>query len=315
VVLSVVMITYNHEKYLKQAIEGVLSQEVDFSFELIIADDNSLDGTSKVINDLIEKHPKGHLIQYYKHPNNKGMSGNFLWALQKAKGKYIALCDGDDYWIDPLKSQKQVDFLERHEEFGLVHTNNQVFIQENLRFSTLPRSIVDSDELFEHLIFKSNPICTLTVCLRAEILSSYINSLKLPDELYLLSDYPIWLWVSLKSKIKLLNEVTGVYRILNESASQSIDPGRKVVFVENVKKQALFFLEKEREDEYKLAFYRKYALLYSRYVEKEYKKSIMQLFLKKKKYLDFVRFVLLGFLSPSNPAIKVIDKFHIIYNC
>lgn len=311
--LSVCLITYNHEKYIRQAIEGVLMQKVDFEWELIIADDCSTDGTRDILLEYKSIYPD--FIKLILQEKNIGAAKNWYDLISSPKSKYIAYFEGDDYWIDNLKLQKQVDFLEANEDYGLVHTNNKVFVQNKMGFSTLSRDVIDNEELFEYLIFKSNPICTLTVCFRSELIFEYFNSLKFPADLYLLSDYPTWLWISLKSKIKLLNEVTGVYRILDESASQSVDPGRKVVFVENVRKQALFFLEKEREDEYKLAFYRKYALLYSRYVEKEHKKSIMQLFLKKKKYLDFVRFVLLGFLSPSNPAIKVIDKFHVIYNC
>lgn len=120
--VSVVMISYNHEKYIEEAINGVLMQEVDFDLELIIADDNSPDNTETIVKNIILSHPNRYSIKYTKHINNKGMMPNFVWALNQCNGKYIALCEGDDYWTDPLKLQKQVDFLEANEEYvGAFH--------------------------------------------------------------------------------------------------------------------------------------------------------------------------------------------------
>ena len=121
-IVSVVMITYNHEKYIQQAVEGVLMQQTDFPIELIIADDASPDQTEKIVTTIKKKHPNGNWIKYTRHLQNKGMTENFMWALGQAQGKYIALCEGDDYWTDPYKLQKQVDFLEANEEYGLVAT-------------------------------------------------------------------------------------------------------------------------------------------------------------------------------------------------
>ena len=118
--VSVIMITYKHETFIAEAIEGVLMQEVDFPVELIIADDCSPDGTGEIVQKFIDEHPNGRWIKYTKHKANKGMMPNFVWALEQAKGKYIALCEGDDYWTDPLKLQKQVDFLEANEEYILT---------------------------------------------------------------------------------------------------------------------------------------------------------------------------------------------------
>ena len=110
------MITYNHEKYIREAIEGVLMQECDFEVELIVANDCSPDETNKIVNDIIKTHPRGHWIKYTEHTENKGMMPNFIWALEQCKSTYIALCEGDDYWTNPLKLQKQVDFLEENKQ-------------------------------------------------------------------------------------------------------------------------------------------------------------------------------------------------------
>jgi len=119
--VSVCMITYNHEKYIAEAIEGVLMQEVDFDVELIIADDASKDNTSEIIKKYVDNHPKGNWIKYNRHRSNLGMMPNFIWALEACQGKYVALCEGDDFWNDPSKLKKQIEFLEKNTHFVLTY--------------------------------------------------------------------------------------------------------------------------------------------------------------------------------------------------
>ncbi|MFV5703590.1 glycosyltransferase [Flavobacterium sp. XS2P12] len=133
--VSVCMITYGHEEFILQAIEGVLMQECDFVIELVIANDASPDTTDEIIQAIIKNHPRGSWIRYTKHEKNIGMIPNFIFALKKCKGKYIALCDGDDYWTDPLKLQKQICFLEANEDYTLCFTrfivkNGSVFSED-----------------------------------------------------------------------------------------------------------------------------------------------------------------------------------------
>lgn len=120
ILVSVNMISYKHEAFVKKAVEGVLMQETNFEYDLIIADDCSPDDTEQIINEIITKHPKGNIIKYYKHKKNLGILANWQFALEKCEGKYIALCEGDDFWTDPLKLQRQVDFLEKNDNFALV---------------------------------------------------------------------------------------------------------------------------------------------------------------------------------------------------
>lgn len=116
------MITYNQEKFIAEAIEGVLMQDVYFDVELLIADDASSDNTNTIVQQYIDNHPRGKWINYTRHQENKGMMGNFVWALENCKGKYIALCEGDDYWIDQEKLKKQFQFLEMNKSFvGTYH--------------------------------------------------------------------------------------------------------------------------------------------------------------------------------------------------
>jgi glycosyltransferase involved in cell wall biosynthesis len=119
--VSVVMITYGHESFIEKAVEGVLMQKCDFEVELIIADDCSPDNTQAIVKNIIKKHPKSCWIKYTRHQKNKGVQSNFLWSLRKSLGKYIAICEGDDYWTDPLKLQKQVNFMDANQDTVLTY--------------------------------------------------------------------------------------------------------------------------------------------------------------------------------------------------
>ncbi|HET8886992.1 MAG TPA: glycosyltransferase [Salinimicrobium sp.] len=123
-VVSICCITYNHESYIEEALNGFLMQETDFPFEIVIHDDASTDNTANIIKEYEKKYPD-LFRPIYQTENQKskyksGMNPRFNYP--RAKGKYIALCEGDDYWTDPLKLQKQVDFLERHENCSMVFT-------------------------------------------------------------------------------------------------------------------------------------------------------------------------------------------------
>lgn len=117
--VSVCMITYNHERYIRDAVEGVLMQETDFGYELVIANDCSPDNTDSVVEEYLQNHPKGNSIKYFSHKGNLGMMPNFQFAVQQCTGKYIALCEGDDYWTDSRKLQMQVDFMEANPDCSL----------------------------------------------------------------------------------------------------------------------------------------------------------------------------------------------------
>jgi glycosyltransferase involved in cell wall biosynthesis len=124
--VSVVMITFNHENYIREAIEGVLMQETDFEMELIISNDCSTDATNIVIEDFLLNHPNAFKVKYFNQEKNLGMMPNFIFTLNQSKGNYIAICEGDDYWTDTYKLQKQVDFLEANPEY-VIHGGDAFF--------------------------------------------------------------------------------------------------------------------------------------------------------------------------------------------
>jgi glycosyltransferase involved in cell wall biosynthesis len=113
--VSICCATYNHEKYMVQALESFLMQKVSFPIEVIIGDDCSTDRTPRIVQDYVERFPQ--LVRAITSDANVGVSLNAFRIREAARGKYIALCEGDDYWTDPHKLQKQVDFLEKNPEF------------------------------------------------------------------------------------------------------------------------------------------------------------------------------------------------------
>jgi glycosyltransferase involved in cell wall biosynthesis len=126
--VSVCMIAYKHEAYIRQAIESILAQDVDFAIELVIGDDCSPDGTAAICEEFAQRDPRVRLLP---RERNMGVMPNFTRTLLACTGQYIAVCEGDDYWTDPLKLRKQVAFLDSHHDFaGATHqsmiiTNNQ----------------------------------------------------------------------------------------------------------------------------------------------------------------------------------------------
>jgi glycosyltransferase involved in cell wall biosynthesis len=117
ITVSVCMITFNHEAFISQAIVSILEQECEFNIELVVLDDCSTDATDTVIKSILENHPKASRIKYKRHSENIGMMPNFIEALERCTGTYIALCDGDDYWTDKNKLQKQIEFLELNNKY------------------------------------------------------------------------------------------------------------------------------------------------------------------------------------------------------
>lgn len=120
-VVSICCITYNHEKYIIDALDGVINQETSFPFELLIHDDASTDNTAKLIKDYAKNYPKiVKPIFQTENQYSKGLKMNQSFNFPRAKGRYIALCEGDDYWVDVKKLQKQYDILEKYKKINLV---------------------------------------------------------------------------------------------------------------------------------------------------------------------------------------------------
>lgn len=140
--VSVIMPAYKQARYLEQAMLSVLDQEFNGVLELIVADDKSPDETEAIVRKIKETHRKGDAIVYFRNDPNLGMAQNYRKALSMATGRYLAFCEGDDYWADPGKTQKQFDFMEAHEAYNTCVGRYKFLYEESGNF-------VENRELFD----------------------------------------------------------------------------------------------------------------------------------------------------------------------
>ncbi len=210
--VSVAIVTYNHEKFIARAIDSVLMQKTTFPFELIVADDCSTDATPSIIERFTQEYPDA--VRIILRASNVGVKQNGLDALEACKGDYIALLDGDDYWIDEYKLQKEVDFLEANPEYVLVG-GNALAINENeehVRASLLFPNSIDSYDFSTVDLIQRNHLPTLTALFRNRVVEDF------PLEYFTSSiggDRIIYIVLSLHGKCRFLNQVFGAYRIHN----------------------------------------------------------------------------------------------------
>jgi len=207
--VSVCMITYGHESFITEAIEGVLRQRFAGKVELVISDDRSPDGTREICKKYQAEHPDR--IRLLLPEKNIGVMPNFMQALQRCRGKYIALCEGDDYWTDPLKLQKQVDFLEANPDHVMCFHKAQileggVLMEDHIaepRFASLGKSSVDILDLLRN----TNFIHTPTVMFRR-------SALELPPEMKHspIGDYFLYVVLLQHGLAGHLDDTMAVYR-------------------------------------------------------------------------------------------------------
>lgn len=204
------MIAYHAESFIAEAIEGVINQKVDFPIELVIGDDCSKDNTRQICEAYAEKYPD--IIRVLPPEVNLGITGNTARTMGQCRGKYIAVCDGDDVWTDPRKLKKQVEFLEQHPDYGMSYSDVETVSEtgepvEDPEHERL-RPLYAKGAVFFKLI-KGNFINNSTVVYRREFLADHVIS---PDRSYQIQDHILWMHISTRSKIHFLNSKTTNYR-------------------------------------------------------------------------------------------------------
>jgi len=203
--VSVVMITYNHERFIAQAIESAVNQQTDFPYEIVIGEDCSTDGTARIVRDYQARYPT--LIRALLRTRNLGAHQNFMDTLRNARGEYIALLEGDDYWTDPRKLQKQVEFLDRHPECSTCFHPALVKC-EDVQY---PQPTIGSDAKdFSTLedILEVNFVPTLSIMFRARLVATF------PDWYHEMpmGDWPLLILLAQHGKLGCIREVMGTYR-------------------------------------------------------------------------------------------------------
>lgn len=214
--VSICMITYNHEKYLKQAIEGVLMQQVNFPFELVIGDDCSLDNSRAICLEYKNKYPD--IIKLRLPGKNLGMMPNFIENLRACSGAYIALCEGDDFWTSPDKLQKQVDFLENHPEYIGAFHETQVLYSDGTSGRIYGKE-ANEDFFLEDSFAKLSPFHTSSVLFKNEAIDF------IPDWFFtvLSGDMALFSIISSYGPLRKIPGVMSVYRKHDEGITSKIN--------------------------------------------------------------------------------------------
>lgn len=219
------MLTYNHGGYLKNAIESVLAQKTNFSYKLIICNDNSHDNSHEIIKHYAEQYPD--VIEYYKHDKNIGFVENQRFSFSKAEGDYIAYCEGDDYWTDEYKLQFQFDFLEENKDFVMCTARNLLLHQNSGEITSdfkdqlfLNREFIDYNQ---ETFFIERPTQTFTYLIRKNSLD-----LKWIDVYPNYRDLYYFYHVLEFGKGRAFNKVFGVYRLHDGGVFSALNIEEKI---------------------------------------------------------------------------------------
>ena len=252
-IVQVSCVTYNHAPYIEDAMNGFCMQETRFPFVCTIVDDCSTDGEQKVIKNYLQEHfdledasvvrneeTDDYYLTFAQHKTNKNCFFAILflkynhYSVKKPKTpyliewsntKYMAICEGDDYWIDPRKLQIQVDYLEKHKECGLVYSKAKTYIQKRHRFGkTAGRFSKGFDDLL-----LDNKVVTTTTLFKTSLYFSFLDFQQ--GKSWKMGDKPLWLYISYNTGIYFFDQEFAVYRILENSATSRNSYERRVDFI------------------------------------------------------------------------------------
>ena len=212
--VSICCMTYNHAAFVRQCLDGFMMQKCSFNFEVLIHDDASTDGTQDIIREYEMKYPDVIKPIYQKENQySKGIDPGLKYNAPRAKGKYIALCEGDDYWTDPYKLQKQVDFLESHPDYVMCSHKYQIYEQESNEYVNILPEIENEkgDDFFltDLIVGKwlVQPLCMM--CRKSALEDKRLERYK-----YMIDTVFIYNLLT-QGKAFCLSDTMGVYRVQN----------------------------------------------------------------------------------------------------
>lgn len=234
-------ITYNHEKYIRDALEGFVMQKTDFPYIAIVHDDASTDGTAEVIREYAKLYPniiKPIFETENQYSKGDGSLGRIIReAIFSSGAKYVAFCEGDDYWISADKLSRQIQFLESHPNYGMIYGKvNRIFSTSGKKIDVFGGNVKSFEELLSR-----NSIPTPSAVIRLDLYEQYFKKIKPENKGWMMGDYPVWLYIALVSKIKFDNQIYANYRIVANSASHPKDNELKYEFKINYRRIAYYY--------------------------------------------------------------------------
>lgn len=238
IMFSVCVITYNQESYISKTLDSILSQNHDYSYEIVIGDDCSTDNTRKIISDYEKKYPE--VIKPLYNSENLGIIKNYFNVLLHCSGKYIMECAGDDFWL-PEKVNTQILYMENNPEVGMCYGNARIMDSESEVYT---KDSIGNDRCNFNQLMLGNCVPALTVCFRNELLKNYIKDVSPIDRGWMMEDIPMWLWFAKNSYISYIKKNFGVYRVFDNSASHSTNMEKQKRFNDSCLEVRRFFAMK-----------------------------------------------------------------------
>lgn len=217
--VSVIMTCYNQENYIKKAVDSVLSQQVDFDYEIIISDDCSKDSTPQIISEYQQQYPDK--IRLVLRDKNVGISRNWYEALCLAKGEYVTTLEGDDYWISDCKLQKQADFLDSHPEFaGVTHRRN--IVDDNGKiYSFFTADMFPKNDMVTFKNLSKGVIFPYNSCMHRNFFPSLgEKEYNFVTHNRSIADFPLTMLVLKHGNVHVLHDVMSVYRIAGDTKKE-----------------------------------------------------------------------------------------------
>lgn len=233
--VSVVLLTYNQEKYISKSIESVITQKRNFPIEVLVGDDASVDSTPEIIKEYERRYPD--IISAEIQQKNLGVVKHYFHKLRQCRGKYIMGVAGDDYWF-PGKMQSQYDYMESHSEVGTIYGRAWV-VDEN---GNDTGKIIGSDvaEYFDRFILGSD-VPAFTACIRTSEVKKYLDEVMPEERGWLMEDYPMLLWFSKQNKIRFVDSAYGAYRELKGSISHPASFEKQMEYLNSVNDIRFYF--------------------------------------------------------------------------
>ena len=234
-ILSVLILTFNQEKYLRKALNSILSQKHNYRYEIVIGDDCSFDVTQRVIREYKKKYPD--IIVPVFNDKNLGVIKNYYNAITYCKGEYIMECGGDDWWL-PQRVEKQLAYMKANPSVGMTCGYAKVYNQE---LGKIEKKRMGSTAVkFEDLLI-NNEVASVTACYRKSVFLQYLKMIEPQKKDWMAEDYPCWLWFAKNSKIHFMNSELAVYRLLPGSISHPQKLRKRLDFEKNMYQIALFY--------------------------------------------------------------------------
>lgn len=232
--LTVCLITYNHADYIRRALDSILAQKMSFDWDVCIYDDHSTDGTIEILTEYQTHYPDK--IKLVVQPCNVGPYENWKQLLKSANSTYIAYMEGDDYWIDEYKLEKQCNLLKQRESVGMVYAQAmQIYPGQS-------NGPLIGHALNRYTLYLENPIPSPTVVMRNACLEGFFDELGAHLSTWRMGDYPLWFWISAGWELAFIPEPMSAYRVLHNSATRS---GLKADWVRNKLAIRRYFYQKD----------------------------------------------------------------------